>query len=840
MRLALKEYQSEALDEFQKWHDVLMIAKTKYVKNRIQLGRDGGSFIVNYPKAVWETIGRGQYRDRIGSDKEHIPHICLKVPTGGGKTLMAAAMLERVRRSTGLIIWIVPTKSIYHQTLKSLHDKDGMIRECLDRVSGNRVKVLKKDDSLTPLDIKQYLCIMVLMKQSADNRSKDFLIIHRDSGQYQSFFPDIDDDASNNKILEHSPHLDKNNGQHIKHSLMNIFKMQHPTIILDEAHKTHGRRLDDIISYVNNMSPSLIIELTATPFPKLSNILVNISGVALKKEEMIKMPINVKPVDESVSWEEVLVMAHDKLVRLDKNAEEQDEYIRPIMLIRVERTGSEHRDGKHIHAEDVREFLQNMSITSSSIAVKTSEVDEIGDIELMEKTSSIRYVITKNALQEGWDCPFAYILVILDKLKSKTAITQMLGRILRQPYQKYRNNKHLNQCYVYCRTDTTQRSVQYIKEGLENEGLGDLTNSLTLEDDVRHSREELHMRSNHTRAKIYLPKVLHKYGKQWIELDYERHILSEIKWDAIKAPDISDIEAYDDFIWTHRIDVTNLTTKGKINDDELSKKRIKEDVHVDKTLRMYDIVNIISETVPNKWHGSRIVQDAIRQARESKKSDDDIYNMRHTFTNRINEHVSNEVIKQAESIFKNKIKNKEIRFDLEIESDNFTMKKKYSVSSSGDNLLAVNTQSVQRSLFDPVYKEHFDTEPEKSFAIYLEEADAIEWWHRIAAKEQGEYYLRGWKKDRIWPDFVAVFGKNMKKRELHIYEIKGKHLDNPDTEYKKNVLEALEGAFNHWGHVTIRDGLIKGTFKMLFDNQIEEERDRLRTKSSITDQVRKS
>lgn len=829
--MALKEYQSEALDEFQKWYDVLMVERTKFINIKKKLGSDGESLNINYPENAWKATGRDQYKNRTNHNNEPIPHVCLKVPTGGGKTLMAAAVLERIRRSTGLVIWIVPTKSIYRQTLKSLKDKVGMIREYLDRVSGNRVRIMEKGDPFSSLDVNQYLCVMIVMKQGADNRSKDFLKIYRDSGQYQSFFPNIDDSIANNEILKYFPHLDKDDSKYPKHSLMNVFRMQRPIVILDEAHKTHGNRIGEVISYVNSTSPSLIVELTATPFPESSNILVDVSGISLQKEDMIKLPVNVIAMKESMSWKEVLAAAHDKLVRLDKDAQEYYiKYIRPIMLIRVERTGAEQRDGRHIHSEDVREFLQNMGISSSAIAVKTSELDEIGDTELMEKTSPIRYVITKNALQEGWDCPFAYMLVILDKLKSKIALTQMLGRVLRQPYQKYINNERLNQCYVYCRNDITTKAIEYIKDGLEKEGLGNIANSVTLTGDKQSNRNELNMRDNYARSKIYLPKVLHKDGKEWIELDYERHILSKINWNAIKSPDVSDLESYDGLIWTHKVDVKDLiTTKKDQQIKRLRIKRIKEDIHVDKTLRVYDIVSIISETIPNKWHSSRIIQEAIQKAHKAGKNDEDIYDMRHTFTNRINEHVCGEVVKQAEIIFKNKIKNNEIKFDLEIEHSNFEMKKKYSVSSHGDNLLATNTQKpVQRSLFDPIYKEHFDSEPEKSFALYLEEANAIDWWHRVAAKERGEYYLRGWKRDRIWPDFVALFGNNKKSKELRIYEIKGSHLDNPDTEYKKNVLQALEGAFNQCGLMRINDGPVKGTFKMLFESQIGEEGDRLK------------
>ena len=132
---------------------------------------------------------------------------------------------------------------------------------------------------------------------------------------------------------------------------------------------------------------------------------------------------------------------------------------------------------------------------------------------------------------------------------------------------------------------------------------------------------------------------------------------------------------------------------------------------------------------------------------------------------------------------------------------------------------------VQASLFEPVYDDDFDTDPERKFARYLDDAEAIEWWHRVAAKGRGEYYLRGWKKDKIYPDFAVFSRKN--ERILRIYEIKGRQLENPDAEYKLEVLEALQESFDA-GRLSVADGSIRGEFTMLFDDEVRERPDRLR------------
>ena len=126
---------------------------------------------------------------------------------------------------------------------------------------------------------------------------------------------------------------------------------------------------------------------------------------------------------------------------------------------------------------------------------------------------------------------------------------------------------------------------------------------------------------------------------------------------------------------------------------------------------------------------------------------------------------------------------------------------------------------LQLSLFDSVYDRHFDSTLERNFAFFLDGQKALTWWHRIAAGQKRGYYLRGWKRERIYPDFVALASKNTyEKPHLLVFETKGEHLrGNPDTEYKERVLKALEGAFNA-GRMRIRDGPAQGTFKLIFSD----------------------
>ena len=99
-----------------------------------------------------------------------------KVPTGGGKTLLAAAALERLDRNTGLVLWMVPSNAIYRQTKEKLWDRQHPYRQMLERGSGRRVKMLEKDDIFTAADVEHYLCVMLISLQSANRQNnKEFL-----------------------------------------------------------------------------------------------------------------------------------------------------------------------------------------------------------------------------------------------------------------------------------------------------------------------------------------------------------------------------------------------------------------------------------------------------------------------------------------------------------------------------------------------------------------------------------------------------------------------------------------------------------------------------------------
>ena len=173
----------------------------------------------------------------------------------------------------------------------------------------------------------------------------------------------------------------------------------------------------------------------------------------------------------------------------------------------------------------------------------------------------------------------------------------------------------------------------------------------------------------------------------------------------------------------------------------------------------------------------------------------EIYDRRSYLAHVLREHVKNEVEKQAEQVFRRKLDQDEIRFDLETREPNYRMVDSYEIQVySNDRQLERYGEPVQLSLFEKVFDQQFDSDLERNFAYYLDEERALQWWHRVAARQRGEYYLQGWKRGRIYPDFVAITNEILGVTRVLIFDTKGEHLaGNLDTEYKRKVLETLEG-----------------------------------------------
>lgn len=831
--MELKDYQRRVMERFDEYLQTLHTEKNKAetaVQALEKAGVDVPDGLDNWPENAWNALKKQNiipraktqmglilpdYAARHDARQRSIPHICLKVPTGGGKTLLAAECVGRLqtdlfKKQTGLVLWIVPTVQIYRQTWKALADREHPYRQSLERASGGRVKVLEKDDPFNKADVENYLCIM-LVRLAATNRAnnKEFLKIFRDAGKYTSFFPEPDDYNANNALLNQHPDLEANDledigaftGVSVKQSLVNTLKMLRPVVVVDEGHKAYS---DNTRTSLNGFNPSFILELTATPNVRhhISNVLVDVSGLDLKDEQMIKLPINIVNTARG-NWENTLTQAHGRLAELADQAvalqAEDGRYIRPIMVVRVERTGKDQRDGKKIHALDARDYLVNrLAVKEEEIRIKSSEKDELGDTDLFDPLCPVRYIITKEALQEGWDCSFAYVLTLLDKTTAQTAMTQMVGRVLRQPEARATSLDVLNQCYVFCYDQNVNNAVDNVRKGLEQEGMSGLSEFVRAEGAATGDNPEAAELHLIPRAKkfdglqIFLPKVLHKDGKDWREISYEGDILSEIPWQDLSYDPENFLNAGDTPETTEiKVDVQNRKSfANEQGEFDLVTSNKKLEVWVDKRLDISFLSRPLTDIIPNPWQAARVWEDTIAKLKNAGKTEEQIYQSRLYLLENMKREMKRQVHDISEKIFRDKLKKGEIAFRLMTNGNkrlNFEVAQELKVMARKNErkFRKPNNDPVENSLFEVVFEKDLNS-LEKDFAIYLADSEAVKWWHRMV--ERQDYGLQGWQRNKIYPDFLACLNKD----RLLVLETKGLQLKgNDDTEYKTRFFEML-------------------------------------------------
>ncbi len=391
---------------------------------------------------------------------EHVPYVCLRIPTGGGKTILGAHLIQKaaenyLERERPLVLWLVPSKQIKTQTLDAFRNPKHPYRQQLDAVFGvGRVAVFDLSDNgqVRPQDLADQMCLFIGTMASArvaDTEIRDF---YADKEDLEPHFLQVG-------AVEGLEKTD--DGKRFKYSFANLLKIHRPLIITDEAHNANTSLSNQVYE---RLSPSAILELTATPDMAASNVLVRVSASELKTEQMIKLPVVLK--EHTDGWEECLQAALQRRAYLATLAPaEAPDYIRPILLIQAE-----NKDQVATVEVVLKHLLENENIPAEEIKIATGEQRQLDDVDLFDPACKVSIIITKDALKEGWDCSFAYVLCSLTNQRSGTAIQQLLGRVLRMPYARTRKNAELNRAYAHVCSPAFGVVAQELTDDLEKMG----------------------------------------------------------------------------------------------------------------------------------------------------------------------------------------------------------------------------------------------------------------------------------------------------------------------------------------------------------------------------------
>lgn len=689
--------------------------------------------------------------------------VCIKIPTGGGKTLVACYAVEKImdialqhKLDKGIILWFTPSEAIKSQTLKKLKDRKDWHRRILDESFNNDVKVFSNEEALSirKEDISNNLCIIIASldafrkEKSLQNKYK----VYKENGALLDHFENI----------EEQKFLERDSEGSVINSLANVVKLNNPLVIIDEGHKTTTKLS---IDFLKDLNPSFIIEYSATPRDN-SNILVDVHASQLKDEQMVKIPI---VLESSVQWQNSLNRGIEKRDELEKESKKlKNEYIRPIALLQAQ---PKSKKGNNITVEHIKEFLLARKIAPEEIAIKTSDQNEIEGINLFSQTCKIRYIITVSALAEGWDCSFAYVLVSVANLGSKIAVEQIIGRIIRLPNAKKKDYEDFNRSYVFASARNFNEAANQIISGLESNGY---SKADIISGSKKNASYELESKKAF-KDKLQVPMIAlgneqlsfedligkdFKLAKQNAKFDFEVHYDND-------GRAIIDIKKDDE--WTRG---TQMYLRLRYSDKNYTKKELI--LWLDKKLRFpllekSDKMSFLEKAIDNLLKKHTITELSIN---------------RFVLADKINEEINNRL-----EIFAKK------KFDEYLKKKKISVKK---FNSFPDSItLNFNVpQDFNKNYYDKVDKLNKE---ELSFIrrLDLDTLPNIRYWVRDREKVD-PFFIQGWKKNKFYPDFIAI----TKKGSCVVLEWKGEdRVGNEDTSYKEeigNLWESLSKGKNHF------------------------------------------
>jgi type III restriction enzyme len=451
--MELKSYQQKVIKDLELFLDYVQ----KYKKTDVAFNKYWEDKIGIYNPLNGE--GMTPYKNFIPKTAS----VCMKVPTAGGKTFIACNALHSIfsaysSEMSKTVVWLVPWSNLLDQTVDNLRNHQHPYRTKLDSLFNNRVEVYEKKDLLqgsnfNPSVVKEQLSIIVMNFASLRANNKEDRKVYQENGQLAQFATQYKDDTHLLNDVDET-------------SLINVIRSLNPVLVVDESHNAESKLS---VEMLNALNPSFVLELTATPKDN-SNIVSMVPAIELKKEHMVKLPVIVYNHPDKTEVINSALHLQRKLEILSvKQEKEGGKYIRPIVLFQAQSNINE----DSTTFIKLKEQLLKIGIPEEQIKIKTANVNELKGVDLSSKDCPVRFIITINALKEGWDCPFAYILASLADKSSAVDVEQILGRVLRQPYVMMHTDPLLNVSYVLTASAKFNETIGNIVKGLKESGFSE-------------------------------------------------------------------------------------------------------------------------------------------------------------------------------------------------------------------------------------------------------------------------------------------------------------------------------------------------------------------------------
>ena len=448
--MELKPYQDRALDALRRFLSAARVKAPADAYAEVIAGAELGNY------------ARGGYTPVEGL--EATPYCCLRLPTGGGKTLLAAHAIKvaaenYMDRDRVPVIWLVPSNAIQVQTLDALRQPRHPYRLALEEAFDGAVAVfdISERRQIRPNDFLQKTVVIVATYQAFRVEDKADRNVYGDDENLEDHFRDA-------RPGEGLDVVDKGTRRgEIALSFANVLHRQRPLMILDEAHNFMTGLSGGTKARLN---PAAIIELTATPKPK-SNVIAAATAMELKAADMIKMPVHLS---QHGSWQQAVAHAVATRARLATIAATDPAGIRPITLYQAMPAA----EGNEATVDVLKAHLIDVErIPEESIVIATGDQRGLDGVNLFDPACKVEHVITVQALKEGWDCSYAYVFCSLASIRAAGAVEQLLGRVLRMPFATRRASEELNRAYAHVSETSFAAAANGLMDRLTEMGFDD-------------------------------------------------------------------------------------------------------------------------------------------------------------------------------------------------------------------------------------------------------------------------------------------------------------------------------------------------------------------------------
>jgi hypothetical protein len=561
----------------------------------------------------------------------------------------------------------------------------------------------------------------------------------------------------------------------VEPSLRNLLEIVKPIFVIDECHRTYtetGRAF-----FRDNSLSSAILEFSATPkdysHSEYPNVLHSVPASELIEEGLLKNPL-VCHFDANQTAEELIKDAVRDRRRLEKLLQKENFHAKPKFLISCRRT-SEKFASDPLSVQKIRELLLENGVDESCIAVKSSELDDLGEIDVDSPTCQFEFILTQRALVEGWDAKTVFGVVLLNEIGAQLTNFQIIGRGLRQPGRSYFKKKDLNAVHVYSNSDRQDVALKKLAAFLQDEGLSSGLSVTSASDSGALLKAEL------SKHRIELPAIELEVSREYISARASRelstappiHLTSSellallgIAERSTAVIDISGVGRATPMITNHisRAVIPNLIWERKFMAQAI------------RSLRKF-------------FYSSEDCISWVKHQAEIFSDSDDFEDLRKLEPSRISMVIESSILQEFDSRF----------HEIMLEKLNSSVVQKIEICGDLINPVfaapdQLGTQPFSNSLIGDVPKALFNSE-ELEFARFVDSL-GVKWIRNQPGR--GWYSVPGGLNHRFYPDFL-IFKTNSDGRDFDFVigvETKGSHLiDNLDSQRKSQICLAVTAAF---------------------------------------------